>query len=326
MPRAITRLIRSTRAPCALARRAVVAFLVGVLSAGGAWLFDAVHPIRGTDSHWSLVAARSLLAGGDPYAQHTDASVIPYPLPAAIIAVPFAPLPDEWWAPVFIGLSATLLAFGVTRDNEWWRLILFCSAPYVMAVSLVQWSPLMFAALLYPALLPLVVVKPTVGLAVASVTRLTRAGFTFTILLVGTSLIISPSWPSRWYPLTRSYYGFVPLLTIPGSLLLLALVRWRDARARFLLALAVVPQQVFFYDQLLLWHIPITRRQIVVLTMFSWIALVGTLGLWDFRAGPWLAVSLMYLPALAMVLHHSIQNTVRRFGSRAFVTRKSPKG
>lgn len=295
-----------------ISRRLVVALVVGLLSGAAASVFDAAHQIRGTDSHWSLVAARSLLAGRDPYRGHTDPSVIPYPLPAAILVIPFAPLPDAWWPPVFIGLSATLLAFGITRDNEWWKLTLFCSAPYVMAVSLAQWSPLIFAALLFPALLPLIAVKPTLGLAVVSVAKLSRWGVALTALLIGASLVISPDWPWRWYPLTRSYYGFVPLLTLPGQLLILALVHWRDVRARFLLTLAIVPQQVFFYDQLLLWHIPRSRRQMLVLTTFSWIALVGALGIWDFRSGSWLAVSLMYLPALVMVLQDSVENTVRR--------------
>jgi hypothetical protein len=68
------------------------------------------------------------------------------------------------------------------------------------------------------------------------------------------------------------------------------------------LILSVIPQQVFFYDQLLLYHVPHTRHEMQVLLVTGWAALIGALLIWDFHAGLLLIVAGLYLPALALLL------------------------
>ncbi len=140
--------------------------------------------------------------------------MIPYPLPAAFVGALFAGFPTVVSGPLFVGCCAALLSFGVTRDGTWWRLLLFCSAPFLMAVKTAQWAPLFLAMLYLPILVPLAVVKPTLGLPVVA-KRLTwlRAGAA--LLLVAASLVLLPAWPWRWYSQLQGFGGFVPLLTPP---------------------------------------------------------------------------------------------------------------
>jgi hypothetical protein len=98
----------------------------------------------------------------------------------------------------------------------------FLSPCYLMALKHIQWAPLFFAAVLVPALAPLIPVKPTLGLAVAATTRWSRANLFVMFALVAVAFALQPDWPWRWYPQTQSYYGFMPLLTFPGWLLILA--------------------------------------------------------------------------------------------------------
>jgi hypothetical protein len=75
-------------------------------------------------------------------------------------------------------------------------------------------------------------------------------------------------------------------------------------RARLLLALAILPQRLVFYEQLPLWLLCGTRREVLTLAILSWFAFFGFLLLqgasWLF-APPWV-VALIYLPALVLVL------------------------
>lgn len=89
-----------------------------------------------------------------------------------------------------------------------------------------------------------------------------------------------------------------PVLIFPGMLLLLAALRWRDYRARYLLLLSLVPQRMF-YDQLLAFGVPRSRRSLLALVSASWLCFLG----W-FRfpspAIPW-HILLIYVPALVIV-------------------------
>jgi hypothetical protein len=102
----------------------------------------------------------------------------------------------------------------------------------------------------------------------------------------------------------------IPITIIGGPVLLLALLRWRRPEARLLLALAIVPQSILFYDQLLLWLVPATMRQSILLSLLSILALI--LGERGFPAGAGHAgvtaayapmiMALLFLPCLIMVL------------------------
>jgi hypothetical protein len=61
----------------------------------------------------------------------------------------------------------------------------------------------------------------------------------------------------------------------------------------------MAPQRLF-YDLLLLWLIPRTRRQVIVLVILSW-ACYFAWYLWPAGGATW-AIALLYLPCLLMVL------------------------
>ena len=112
-----------------------------------------------------------------------------------------------------------------------------------------------------------------------------------------------PSWPVLWARQLGYYQHFVPLLVLPGPLLALAAIRFRDRDALLLLAAAAMPQR-WFFDALVLWLIPKTRRELVWSAFFSWGA-----GIWRWyhmphsftQVGRWTVV-FIYLPMLAIVL------------------------
>src|SRR2546429_276923 len=127
--------------------------------------------------------------------------------------------------------------------------------------------------------------------------------------------------PLEQYPLTAALFGlpFVwlrpevaaalfygissPLLVLPGPLLILALWRYRDRDAWLLLLAAIMPQR-WFFDAFILWLIPKTRREILFTAFFSWGA-----GIWRWyqyphsfsQVGRW-AVLVIYLPMFVVVL------------------------
>lgn len=284
-------------------RRMLVALGIGILSALAYLLYSAQFPPRpGIDFFWSLRAARDLLADADPYRYAASRFMIPYPLPSAILALPFAPLPDRVAGAIFIGGSSALLAWALTGDRGWWRLLIFTSAPYWVALASTQWSPMLLAASYLPLLLPVILCKPTLGLAVLFNRKPAWRAIGCCVAIGGLSLLIDPRWPWRWLAQTRGYAGFIPLLTPLGVLLLLALLRWRDPRARWVLILACLPQQRVAYDQLLLWRVASSRQQMLVLSALSWIGYFATIRLANENAATWITVTTLYLPALAMVL------------------------
>jgi len=268
------------------------------------------------DFSWALNGARALLAHQNPY--HVQVAPDPaintdplyYPLPAVLVAIPFTPLPDRLAGGIFVMLSAGLLAFGITRDGPHWLPILF-SMPFLFAAIIAQWSIFVVACALTPVISGLSAVKPTLGLSLWCwrPSRATIIGGA-TILLV--SLIILPSWPWDWIANLRRSHHSPPLLMLPlGPLLLLAIIRLRDARARLLLALACQPQLLWFYDQLPLLLIARTWRESMKLAMLTWIGMPLAIFVpWLLNAtpatGPYIVAAIVlattYLPACILVL------------------------
>ena len=267
------------------------------------------------DFTWAWRAARALQLGHDPYQVIQITGRFPfsapffYPLPTALISLPVASLHPVRAGALFFGASSALLGFAASRDGLS-RLLVFGSAPYVMAAANVQWSPLIMAAALLPTAMGLAIAKPNLGLA-AFIYRPSWRGVAGGTLLVAISLVVLPRWPLEWL----ATFGQLPQHAPPiartgGFLLLLALYRWRTPEGRLLAALACVPQVFYFYDQLLLWLVPRSTKMMLALTASSWLAWAGW---WRVRpatgnglasAEPFVLL-LVYAPALLIALFQS---------------------
>lgn len=273
---------------------------IGAVSAALCWAFLRRFHLGAADFNWAYDAARYLLRGEDPYL-HTPAGAIPYPLPAALLALPFAALPRELAGALFFGGSSALLAFGLCRSDSQ-RLAIFLAYPYWSALMNAQWAPLLMCAAFFPLVSGAWIAKPNIAAPVA-ITYGTRKGLVASAVLLAASLIWLPRWPVEWVRQLGGYQHYFPLLTIPGPLLLFALWRYRDCDARFLLLQSIVPQR-WFYDCFVLWLIPKTRRQIVITVAASWV-----IGIWRWyvpartmaQVGLW-CVLWFYLPMLGIVL------------------------
>ncbi len=274
--------------------------LIGLASGLFCWfLVKRLHQDAG-DFTWALHLAQRVIAHQNPY----DTPLEQYPLPAAFPALPLLPLNPSIAGGVFYGISTSLLAFGLTRQNHD-RLRIFLAYPFWAGLLTAQWSTIIAASAFFPLLLPVTMMKPQVGLPVF-LTRLTRRGLLACILLAALSLIVLPQWPILWLGQTRYYEHFIPLIVFPGPLLLLALLRYRDRDAWLLLLAALMPQR-WFFDSFTLWLIPKSRREILPTALLSWGA-----GIWrwyhlpaNFTEVGRLAVIFIYLPMLAVVLFRS---------------------
>jgi hypothetical protein len=147
-------------------------------------------------------------------------------------------------------------------------LLVFTCCPYFTALQWAQWTPLIFAAAFFPALAFTACIKPQVALPVV-LTRLNRVMVISAFALLAASLIVYPSWPLQWLKNLGGYQGYWALLSIPGPLLLLALMRWRERDAQLLLLASIFPQR-WFYDALILFLIPKTRKELLYTATFSW--------------------------------------------------------
>jgi hypothetical protein len=288
-----------------------------------------------TDFDHLWFAARAALDGRDPYALVGPGRTFDwpwqlyYPGSALVAVAPLATLPLALARAVFVALSAALLCWGVTREG-WWRFPLFVSAPFCHAASAAQWSPLVAAAFLLPALAVIAGVKPTVGLAVLASARTQRmqiAGVVAGGVLVAASVVLLPSWPSEWWAATRSARHLsapVAHFAAGGPLVLLALARWRRPEARLLAVLACVPQSTVTYEGLYFLLLPETIRGVMAFTAVSWVGAVLQEHIAATAANTpalqWavgnVLVALFYLPALVMVLRRPNTGEVPRWMER----------
>ena len=259
-------------------RRVRISLLIGIISGLFCWVGSRGRPEvtgwanRAGDFGRAILAAQDLCNGRDPYDRPFAREVVPYPIPAALLALPVSWLRHDLAGALFFGLSSALLAAGLLRKGNG-ALWVFLSYPYFAALQNTQWAPLVMAAAFHPFLLPVTLAKPNIGLPVL-LTRWSKTGLFAALALLLCSLLVYPQWPLRWLSQVGGYQSFVPLLTFPGFLLLVALCRWRSDSARFLLLASVVPQR-WFYDSLILWLIPKKGWQYLMTTAFSWLSFVG---------------------------------------------------
>lgn len=284
-------------------RRLCIAAMIGCIAAViGCWINyrhgnlagDLYYPVCGSfellqNSHVDLLDGKTCDMPGYP----------PNPPTTVYAVLPFVALFGAVSGIFIFGLGSGLLAYLLLRDGPPWRLLLFCSAPYAIAMQWLQWSPLMTAVYLLPGLLPLTLVKPQIGLPVALLKMTWRRAIACAAVVIAT-LVLDPTWPLRFYPLAQRYSGFIPLATLPvGLLILLAVLRWREERARLLLLMAAVPQRGW-YDLSLLWLVPQTWQEMLILTLLSWVSFISTRLLGIPYQVP--IIVCIYLPALVMVM------------------------
>jgi len=265
----------------------------------------------GVISDWdpTWVATTALLRGESPY----GAIQVPpwpnwllYPLPALLLTAPFTFIPLPLARGVFAGIGTAAFTWAVTRQHRW-TLYFLLSGAMLWSWAVVQWAPLLVAAILTPWLSWVLAVKPTSGFALWSgwPNRMAVIGG---LLFVGLSLLVRPGWIPEWLA-SVSRTSHEPHLLRPGGfLLLLGLLRWRRPEARLLAALALVPQTTALYETLPLALLCRSRPEAAAfagLTMLAHLVfLLGPQGPWPVGAEYqwWVLLVLVYLPAIASVL------------------------
>ena len=256
-----------------------------------------------------LHAARMVLAGESPY---TGATML-YPMPALLSLIPLTPFSDLHAYAIWGGLASGLITWAAFGRHGPHGIAVTLSRCANRAIVLAQWAPWQYLGALYPGWQVLAAAKPTIGLIVW-LYRPTRWAFIGGIILVLLSFVVLPTWLNGWLGHTGRADWYVPALLVwqgGGPLLAFAVLRWRRPEARLLLALAIVPHNFIWYDQLLLFLVPTRPRELWSLCVLSWVSAVVAnyffqragipepAGQIAFRAP---IVALLYLPSLAMTL------------------------
>ncbi len=280
------------------------------------WYVSVPLGTPGPDIDQAWAAAGAVLRGQDAYGavglSSGFAFPLYYPLTTAVISLPLALLPIEAARLVFVAGTAGLLGFSIGKYRpELWPMLL--SIPFLIALRSAQWTPLLTAGMIVPALGWLGAAKPNLAVAMLAGSRSRRQALILVLgalLLLAASLLIDPGWPWKWRAALASATHFRPLILRPFGLLVLALLlRWRDADARLLLALAVVPMTGLAYDALPAILVARTWPQCLGLVVIGW---ASTLPGWvpnvapDFAGRMWLNGTLVLwfvlLPAAVLVL------------------------
>jgi hypothetical protein len=280
------------------------------------WLFRGKGDAQPSDFQPLWEATRAWWHGINPYTIpgpfEWSHHYLAYPMPAVLVASPFAALPLRWAETLFVALGFGALAFVLTRDR--WRRPgppwVFASIVGVFVAQHAQWSMLMTAAPFVPAALGFVLVcKPTVGLALFAA-RPSRAAAIECATLIVVSLILFPSWPRAWWDATRPIAAAVtaPIARPGGFLVLAALARWRRADARLLVAMALAPHTPMIHEAVPLFLIAEKLEEGAILAGLTMLSLAALYQLGPYADQPAfyamsgrLMVWCLYLPATIIV-------------------------
>jgi hypothetical protein len=296
--------------------RVSIAIVVGALAALYVFERARLTPSFGSDFDQVWFAARDIRYHHNPYMdigpgrQGNWPWPFYYPATAAVLAIPLSWLPVVAARCVFIGLSTALLAFALSARGLL-GLIPLASGAFLSAVQMCQWSPLLAAGMLLPAISWVWTAKPNLGVAqlAARPNRLAlAAGLLGGLVLLLAAFAYLPSWFGDWVAATHTAPHIRPLaLSWLGSPLLLAALRWRRPEGRVLLALAIVPTNPGIHDALLLLATPLPFAHAALLSA-STLFVDSVVGDWPSdpsfaayaAANSRALLALVYLPALAM--------------------------
>ena len=137
-----------------------------------------------------------------------------------------------------------------------------------------------------------------------------------TAALLLLSIILWPAWPLEWiqHGNLQTYNGVSPVMVLPGFILLSAIVAWRSREGRLVLAMSIVAQR-YLYDQLPLYLVPKTWRQMLLLLLTSWAGVIAGYSLkWMDDTGAqnkhaWsLLIVTLFLPALGVLFFNRRKN------------------
>jgi hypothetical protein len=257
--------------------------LSGALAVAFGWKaarFASQHTMpRDFDQVW--FAARAVLAGQNPYELIGPGRAFEwefpffYPLPAALIAIPLAPLPVAWADGVFVGVGSACFVWALTRRG-YSTLPCLLAVPFLAAVQTSQWSPLLAASLVIAPVGFVTVAKPTIGAALFAA-RPTRWPLIGGVVLTALAFALSPRWFHDWgssfadAAARRPLHFSAPVMQPGGFIALAGLFRWRRPEGRLITALACVPQTFVMYESLPLLLVPHTVAESVVILILTYI-------------------------------------------------------
>jgi hypothetical protein len=273
-----------------------------------------------------LAAVRYLLAERNPYPligpgrEFNWPATLYHPLPTLIVLAPLGALSLPTARLVFVGLTCfAYVAALLLTPGPRWRLLALLSKCSQAAALQVQWSYLLCAAWLLPALGVFAAVKPNIGAAIIGA-RLQSKWFVASlvgfVVLTSASFVVQPTWPRDWMAALATDPNRRAAVLVPwGFFLALSVVKWRRPEARLLFMLSVIPQTLGMYDALLLFFIPKRASEciaLVALSHFSYLMVFSQPGTLNERVifGGTAVVYYLYLPCLAMVLRRPNAGTV----------------
>jgi hypothetical protein len=295
---------------------ALLALAAAGMAALICWAAYLIPPPSTSDFEPLWIGARALLSGQDPYAVvPTMGTRYPlyYPLPAVLVTLPLGALPFPLARALWAAAGAAIFVVAALRYRRG-LLPALLSACFLNAVVQGQWSPLLTAAVVLPALSWLWAAKPSVGLVLFAAYPQRRA-VVGGLLLVCLAFVVRPTWTLGWLEALRETNHVAPIVRPGGVVLLLALLRWRLPEGRLLAAMACVPHTIGLYEALPLFLVPRTRWQGYALAALSYVAAFAQVLLvpreasvsWEAtNAARWpLFFGFLYLPALVILLFFS---------------------
>jgi len=269
-----------SNAPDALnvATRVTLAIIVGVVCAIYVFERARLTPSFGSDFDQVWFAARELRSHHNPYLEIGPGLhgswpwPLYYPATAAVLAIPVSWLPVVAARCVFIAVSSAALTYALSARGVI-GLVPLASGAFLAAVQMCQWSPLLAAGMLLPAIGWVWVAKPNLGASQLAASPIRSALISATVggcALALLAFMYLPSWVGDWFGTMHRAPHIRPLaFSWLGCPLLLAALRWRRPEGRVLLMLAVVPTNPSLQDALVLLATPLPFGNAALLSVSS---------------------------------------------------------